>query len=129
MLINTGQKIIDSENGLLITPAFQLGPKQKPNYALEGAIPCAGYTVNWLKINLLLDVEAIKNNCGKPNGIRNGQLIQSYLGESSALSTYSSGSNFANTSIMDPATANTDVMFVPSFKGFYSPYWKHKTSG
>lgn len=109
--------------------AFQLGPKQKPHYALEGAIPYAGSAVNWLKDNLLLDVESIKNNSGMANGNGDGQLIQTYLGESAVLSTYSSGSNFANTSIIDSATASTDVVFVPSFTGLYSPYWKHKASG
>lgn len=42
ILVNTGQEIIDSENGLLSTVSFQLGSKAKPFYSLEGIIGNAG---------------------------------------------------------------------------------------
>lgn len=50
-LVNTGSKIIRSENGLLSTPAYGL-EKGKCTYALEGSIPVAGIAIQWLKDNL-----------------------------------------------------------------------------
>lgn len=42
ILVNTGEEIVDSENGLLSTVSYQLGPKAKPFYSLEGIIGNAG---------------------------------------------------------------------------------------
>lgn len=134
LLINTGQEIIDSENGLLTTLAFQLGPKQKPTYALEGAIAYAGSAISWLKENLSLKDEPISNNAttfsngnnGGGGGINTIQ-VQTFLGDSAVLSSYSSGSNFNALSAID--TKQTNVVFVPAFSGLYSPFWKHNASG
>lgn len=51
MLMNTGEEIIRSQNGLLTTVAYQLG-NQKPVYALEGSIAVTGSLVQWLRDNL-----------------------------------------------------------------------------
>lgn len=129
LLINTGQEIIDSQNGLLTTVAFQLGPKQKPFYALEGGVGYAGSAVNWLKENLSLKDETSSNIQTLGNGGGGGSLVQTYIGESSILSTYSSGSNFGTLTAIDSVNPSTNVVFVPAFNGLYSPYWKHNASG
>ncbi len=41
MLLNTGEKIVRSENGLLTTVCYQFGDA-KPVYALEGSIAVTG---------------------------------------------------------------------------------------
>lgn len=47
MLMNTGEKPVKSENGLLTTIAY--GVDGKVNYALEGSIFIAGAAVQWLR--------------------------------------------------------------------------------
>lgn len=51
MLMNTGEDILFSDNGLLTTVAYQLG-EQKPAYALEGSIAVTGSLVQWLRDSL-----------------------------------------------------------------------------
>ena len=51
MLMNTGQKPVQSTNGLLTTVAYQLG-KEPAVYALEGSIAVTGALVQWLRDNL-----------------------------------------------------------------------------
>ncbi len=53
MLLNTGNEIVHSQNGLLTTVCYQMG-NQPPVYALEGSIAMAGATVQWLRDNLRL---------------------------------------------------------------------------
>ena len=50
VLINTGDKAVESKNKLLTTIAFQIN--NKPCYALEGSIFIAGSAVQWLRDNL-----------------------------------------------------------------------------
>lgn len=52
MLYNTGETIVNSSHGLLTTVAYQLGPKAKPVYALEGSVAVAGSAIKWLRDNL-----------------------------------------------------------------------------
>ena len=47
VLFNTGQDVVRSENGLISTLAYQLGPKAKATYALEGSIAVAGSAIKW----------------------------------------------------------------------------------
>lgn len=117
LIVNTGQEIIDSENGLLTTVAFQLG-SQKPVYALEGAVAYAGSAVSWLKENMALNTDMQNGN----------SVAQTFLGDSAALSSYSSNSNFGNTIALD-SNLNTNVVLVPAFSGLHSPFWKHTASG
>jgi glycerol kinase len=51
MLMNTGEKIVHSNNGLLTTVAYQLG-QQPACYAIEGSIAISGALVQWLRDNL-----------------------------------------------------------------------------
>ncbi len=53
MLMQTGEKIFHSKNGLLTTIAWQIG-NGKPQYALEGAVFIAGAVVQWLRDELKL---------------------------------------------------------------------------
>lgn len=50
LLMNTGKKAINSENGLLTTIAA--GIDEKPDYALEGSIFVGGASVQWLRDGL-----------------------------------------------------------------------------
>lgn len=55
MLMNTGEKIIQSQNGLLTTIAWGIG--DKVYYALEGSIFIAGAVIQWLRdeMNIIKD--------------------------------------------------------------------------
>ena len=57
MLLNTGTKIVQSENGLLTTPCYKIGDEDAV-YALEGSIAVTGSLVQWLRDNLGLFKEA-----------------------------------------------------------------------
>lgn len=130
LMVNTGEEIIDSNNGLLTTIAFQLGTGKKPSYALEGAVAYAGSAVRWLKENLALNDEAAQNTTSSPvqsNGNGGTMHVQTFIGDSAVLSSYSSGSNFGALCNFEPP--QTDVVFVPAFSGLHSPFWKHNSSG
>ncbi|MBT3312493.1 MAG: glycerol kinase GlpK [Desulfobacterales bacterium] len=51
LLMNTGEKIVHSKQGLLTTVGYKIG-KQPAAYALEGSIAMAGSLVQWLRDNL-----------------------------------------------------------------------------
>ncbi|MFH2091520.1 MAG: glycerol kinase GlpK [Pseudomonadota bacterium] len=51
LLLNTGNKIVQSKHGLLTTVAYQIN-KEKPVYCLEGSIAMAGALVQWMRDNL-----------------------------------------------------------------------------
>jgi glycerol kinase len=51
MLLNTGDALVRSKNGLLTTVCYQFGD-QKPVYALEGSIAVTGSAVQWLRDQL-----------------------------------------------------------------------------
>ena len=53
MILNTGEEIVHSRNGLLTTVCYQMG-EAAPVYALEGSIAMAGATVQWLRDELQL---------------------------------------------------------------------------
>ncbi|XP_058812458.1 glycerol kinase-like [Topomyia yanbarensis] len=120
LLFNTGQEIIDSDHGLLSTVAFKLGPEADTFYALEGAIPHAGNSLNWLRENLQLPSQ-------------NGSLSQSFVGDpghsallssicsKKSLTPYSEPGGFKN--------PNYEVILVPAFSGYYTPYWRYKARG
>ncbi|CAO1625766.1 unnamed protein product [Sympodiomycopsis kandeliae] len=63
LLYNTGDKVVDSKNGLLSTIAYQAGPHAQPQYALEGSIAVAGSAIKWLRDNLGLIKEAKEVDC------------------------------------------------------------------
>ena len=51
LLLNTGEKPVASESGLLTTLAYKIRD-DKPVYALEGSVAMAGALVQWLRDNL-----------------------------------------------------------------------------
>ncbi|MSS83385.1 glycerol kinase GlpK [Actinomycetaceae bacterium WB03_NA08] len=51
MIMNTGEELVFSKNGLLTTVCYKIGDKA-PVYALEGSIAVAGSLVQWLRDNL-----------------------------------------------------------------------------
>lgn len=57
LLVNTGNKLCYSENGLVSTVAYQKSG-EKPVYALEGSIAVAGSLVQWLRDNMKMVVTA-----------------------------------------------------------------------
>ena len=72
LLMNAGEKPVQSKHGLITTVAFKFG-EQPARYALEGSVAIAGALVQWLRDNLGLfstsaDVETlartVKNNGG-----------------------------------------------------------------
>ena len=53
MLLNTGEEMVRSENGLLTTIAW--GLNGKVTYALEGSVFVAGSAIQWLRDGLTDD--------------------------------------------------------------------------
>jgi glycerol kinase len=51
MIMNTGEEIVPSKNGLLTTLCYKMGDA-KAVYALEGSIAIAGALVQWIRDNL-----------------------------------------------------------------------------
>jgi glycerol kinase len=51
VIVNTGEQVVHSRNGLLTTLAYRLGD-EAPRYALEGSIAVTGSLVQWLRDNL-----------------------------------------------------------------------------
>ena len=51
LLMNTGEKIVESTHGLITTCGYQIRG-EKPVYCLEGSIAIAGALIQWLRDNL-----------------------------------------------------------------------------
>jgi len=51
LLLNTGERPIASQSGLLTTLGYQLG-SERPTYALEGSVAITGALVQWFRDNL-----------------------------------------------------------------------------
>jgi glycerol kinase len=51
LIVNTGEQIVRSQNGLLTTVAYRLGDAPA-RYALEGSVAVTGSLVQWLRDNL-----------------------------------------------------------------------------
>ncbi len=80
MLMNTGEEIINSKNGLLTTIAW--GVDGKIEYALEGSIFMGGACVQWLRdemrlINDAADSEYFANKVKDSNGV---YLVPAFVG-------------------------------------------------
>ncbi len=80
MLMNTGEKAVESKNGLLTTIAW--GADGKVEYALEGSIFIAGATIQWLRDELRLikdaaDSEEYANAVEDTNGV---YLVPAFVG-------------------------------------------------
>ncbi len=73
MLMNTGEKAVLSQSGLLTTLAYKFGTKP-PCYALEGSIAITGALVQWLRDNLGLiekssDIETLARTVDDNGGV------------------------------------------------------------
>ncbi len=73
MLLNTGEKPVQSKAGLLTTLGYKIG-NQKAVYALEGSIAVTGALIQWLRDNLGLiqssaEVEPLANSVEDAGGI------------------------------------------------------------
>ena len=73
MLLNTGEKPVTSNSGLLTTLGYKIG-NQKAVYALEGSIAITGALVQWLRDNLGLirqssEIEALARTVEDNGGI------------------------------------------------------------
>jgi len=73
MLMNTGEKPVQSRAGLLTTLGYKIG-NQKAVYALEGSIAITGALIQWLRDNLGLiqasaEVEALAKSVEDSGGI------------------------------------------------------------
>jgi len=62
LLMNTGNRLCYSENGLVSTIAYQKAG-EKPVYALEGSIAVAGSLVQWLRDNMKMVATAQELDC------------------------------------------------------------------
>ncbi|NQT65395.1 MAG: glycerol kinase GlpK [FCB group bacterium] len=61
ILLNTGNEIVHSKNGLLTTVGYQI-KNQKPVYALEGSVAIAGSLIQWIRDNFSLITESHEIN-------------------------------------------------------------------
>lgn len=73
MLLNTGEAIVPSKQGLLTTVAYKMG-EARAVYALEGSIAIAGALVQWLRdnlgiINTSAEVETLANTVEDSGGV------------------------------------------------------------
>lgn len=73
MLLNTGEAIVPSKQGLLTTVAYKMG-ESPAVYALEGSIAIAGALVQWLRdnlgiINTSAEVETLANTVEDSAGV------------------------------------------------------------
>jgi len=73
MLMNTGERIVPSDSGLLTTVAYRLG-EEPAVYALEGSIAITGALVQWLRDNLELissaaEIETLAQSVEDSGGI------------------------------------------------------------
>ncbi len=73
MLMNTGEEIVRSDNGLLTTVCYQFGDA-KPTYALEGSVAVTGSAVQWLRDQLGIisdarEIEALARSVDDNGGV------------------------------------------------------------
>lgn len=128
LLFNTGQEVINSDNGLLSTVAFKLGPDADTYYALEGSAPCAGAAITWLNDTLMIPTQPSPHNNHSTlvHSVSDPQVINStcvYSGVTYLNPLLNNNYRAPQMRICD------DITFVPAFSGWYSPYWKYNTRG
>jgi glycerol kinase len=73
LIVNTGEQIVQSKNGLLTTVAYKLGDGPT-RYALEGSIAVTGSLIQWLRDNLGIiekasDVEPLAKTVDDNGGV------------------------------------------------------------
>jgi glycerol kinase len=82
LLKNTGEQPVMSNNGLLTTVAYQLGPGKPVSYGLEGAVSSAGQSVRWLKdnIHLLTSASQIEEYAKEVDDTGNVYFVPAFSG-------------------------------------------------
>jgi glycerol kinase len=80
ILMNTGEKIVSSKNGLLTTIAW--GVNGKVEYALEGSIFIAGAVVQWLRdeLRMINSTEEIEKYALKVKNTNGVYLVPAFVG-------------------------------------------------
>lgn len=73
LLMNTGERIVPSQSGLLTTVAYQIGTAAAC-YAIEGSVAVAGALVQWLRDNLGIiassaEIEALARTVADNGGV------------------------------------------------------------
>lgn len=106
VMMNTGQEIIYSDNDLLTTVGFQLGPNEKVHYALEGFIGSSCSALDWLRSSIVPsesnnneDISPVSNFVG----MRNGNCFK--------------------------RLQENDLTFVPALKGLCAPSFLYQAKG
>lgn len=106
VLINTGQEIIYSDNDLLTTVGYQLGPNEKVHYALEGFIGSSCSAIDWLKTSIVPSESNNNDNVSPMSnflGMRNGNCFK--------------------------RIQENDLTFVPALKGLCAPNFLYQAKG
>jgi glycerol kinase len=72
LLLNTGEELVQSKNGLLTTVGYKIGD-DKPIYCLEGSIAITGALVQWIRDNLKMirdapEIEKLANEVDDNGG-------------------------------------------------------------
>lgn len=80
MLMNTGEKLVESKNGLLTTIA--IGLEGRVEYALEGSIFVAGAAVQWLRdeLKLISDAADTEYFAGKVENSNGVYVVPAFVG-------------------------------------------------
>ncbi|KAG1048830.1 hypothetical protein G6F46_005963 [Rhizopus delemar] len=80
MLFNTGDKPVESKNGLLTTVAYKFG--EVTCYALEGSVAVAGSSINWLRDNmgLIADVTELNELASKVQDTAGVYFVTAFAG-------------------------------------------------
>ena len=81
MLMQTGEKIYHSKNGLLTTIAWQIG-NEKAQYALEGSVFIAGAAVQWLRdeLGIIKSASEIENLAARVNDNGGVYFVPAFAG-------------------------------------------------
>jgi glycerol kinase len=82
LLLNTGDRVVPSGNGLLSTVAWQLGADEPVVYALEGSVFIAGAAVQWIRDGLRAiesssDIETLAAGADDTGGV---YLVPAFVG-------------------------------------------------
>lgn len=111
VLFNTGQELVDSDNGLLTTVAFKLGPNQPTSYALEGFIGNAGAAINWVNKTI--------GQCDQREQNNNATTNIPPFGRNGFVNRFSDLSQITQ----------EKLIFVPALKGLCAPSWIYQAKG
>lgn len=109
VMLNTGQEIVHSDNDLLTTVGFKLGPNEKTNYALEGFVGGSCLAIDWLRSSIISS-ESNNNDDISP--------VSSFMG----VRNRNCFSNF-------PRMHENELTFVPALKGLCAPNFLYQAKG